>query len=341
MDTTKIKYCNNNGFLIKNNRNKYNLLKRINKIAGYNVLNNNYKLYSDRLINSLKHPSMLATYITIGKPCLIFLTKLFGENVTLIIEKTINDTNTYPKIVSVSLHFDEMLYNDTLMTAEIYKHGNSWYLIVDTLLIYKGNKVTYSNINNIKMINRIVDGVNYFPIDLCKIISKKFISPSKINDFINETNFQLKGIKFINKQAIHFHFDTRSFNYSNNNLVVLPDNNEILIKEKLKELANLHKNEDLVKKDHKKSPKFILELRKTDFYGIYYLFAIKGSSDYENLGIARIETIEISSEIINKLKRTSNFNVEVDYDYTFDKFRVLKLTQDSNISTYKTIKSSI
>ena len=44
MDTTKIKYCDNNGFLIKNNRNKYNLLKKINNILGRNVLNYNYKI---------------------------------------------------------------------------------------------------------------------------------------------------------------------------------------------------------------------------------------------------------------------------------------------------------
>jgi hypothetical protein len=181
MNTTKIKYCNNNGFLIKNDRNKYNILKKINNIIGYNVLNSNYKIYSDRLIDSIKHPSMLATYITIGKPCFIFLTKLYGENVNLIIEKTVNDNNLYPKIVSVLLNFDEMLYTDTLISAEIYRQGNSWYLIIDTLLIYKGFNVNYTNVNNIKMINKIADGVKYTPINLCKIITKKFISPNKID----------------------------------------------------------------------------------------------------------------------------------------------------------------
>ena len=341
MDTTKIKYCNNNGFLIKNNRNKYNVLKRINKILGYNVLNNNYKIYSDRLINSLKHPHMLATYITIGKPCLIFLTKLFGENITLIIEKSVNENSLYPKIVSVLLHFDKILYSDTLISAEIYRHGSSWYLIADTLLMYKGHKVAYSNINNIKMINKIVGGIKYSPVDLCKVISKKFISPNKINEFLNETNLRLKGLKFIHKHPIYFHFDKRSISYTNTTLTELPENNEILIKQKRKELNNLTNNKKAVQQIYKKSPRFILELRKTDFYGIYYLFAKHTASNYKNVGIARIETIEISSEIINKLTKTSKFNVEADYDYNFNKFRVLNLTLNRNISPYKTIKNSI
>ena len=342
MDTTKIKYCNNNGFLIKNDRNKYNILKKINNIVGYNVLNTNYKIYSDRLIHSLKHPSMLATYITIGKPCLIFLTKLFGENVTLIIEKTVNDNNLYPKIVSVLLNFDEILYTDTLISAEIYRHGSSWYLIIDTLLIYKGFKVSYSNVNNIKMINKITDGVKYNPVNLCKVISKKFISPNNIGTFLNKTNLRLKGLKFIKDTPIYFHFDKRSITYNNNkNLPELPENNSYLITEKLKELKNANTNKKLIRQSHKQSPIFILELRKTKFYGIYNLFAKRDSSTYEKLGVARIETIEISSEIINKLTRVSKFNIEADYDYNFDKFRVLKLTHNRNISTYKMIKKSI
>jgi len=341
MNTTKIKYCNNNGFLIKNDRNKYNILKKINNITGYNVLNSNYKIYSDRLIDSIKHPSMLATYITIGKPCFIFLTKLYGENVNLIIEKTVNDNNLYPKIVSVLLNFDEMLYTDTLISAEIYRQGNSWYLIIDTLLIYKGFNVNYTNVNNIKMINKIADGVKYTPINLCKIITKKFISPNKIDEFLNKTNLKLKGIKFINKTPIYFHFDNRSIAYNNNSkLNQLPDNNTYLIKQKLQELRAVTSNK-IIKHNCKQSPKFIVELRKTDVYGIYNLFAKKDISTYEKLGFARIETIEISSEIINKLTRVSKFNVEVDYDYNFDKFRVLKLTQNRNISTYKMIKKSI
>jgi len=342
MDTTKIKYCNNNGFLIKNDRNKYNFLKKINKMLGYNVLNNNYKIYSDRLIHTIKHPGMLATYITIGKPCLIFLTKLFGENVTLIIEKTINDNNIYPKIVAVLLHFNEILYDDTLLTAEIYRQGSSWYLIIDTLLIYKGSKVNYSNSNNIKMINKITREINRTPLDSCEVICKKFISPNKIDTFLNETNLRLKAIKFINKIPIYFHLDKRSIRYNSNiALFELPDNNAYLIKQKRKELNNSDTLKNDVKHVHKQSGIFILELRKTKFYGIYNLFSKKDATMYENMGIARIETIEISSEIINKLLKKSVFNVEVDYDYNFNKFRVLKLIGNKTLSLYKTIKNSV
>ena len=342
MDTTKIKYCDNNGFLIKNNRNKYNLLKKINNILGRNVLNSNYKIYSDRLINTLKHPGMLATYITIGKPCIIFLTKLFGENVTLIIEKTTNDTNIYPKIVSVSLNFDKNLYCDTLISAEIYRHGSKWYLIIDTLLIYKGFKVTYSNINNIKMINKIADGIKYHPINLCKVIQKKFFPPNKIDDFLNKTNMKLKAIKFIHNTPIYFHLDKRSIVYNNNKaLTELPENNNYLIKEKLKELNKISDNKKFIKHNQKQSPKFILELRKTNVYGIYNVFAKKNNTSYENMGIARIETIEISSEIINKLLTVTKFNVEVDYDYNFNKFRVVKLSNNNAITEYKIIKRVI
>ena len=343
MDTLKIKYCNNNGFLIKNNRNKFKILSKINKILGYNVIDNNHKIYSDRLIHSLKNRHMLATYLSTGKSCCLFLTEIYGELTSIIIEKNSNDKNLYPKIITVSLHFNKELYNDTLFSTELYRSNNNcWYLILDSLLMYKGNKTEYSNINNIKMINKAVKEMKYYPIDLCKVIAKKFVKPSDIQNLVDKTNINLKGLKFINRFPIHFYFNKKYITYSNKtNLVNLPSDFSDIIREKIKEL-NIETDTSITNTvSTMKSPKFILELRKTDVYGVYDLFAKKNQTEYEDMGIGRIETIEISNEIINKLRLCNKFNVIADYSYNFSKFRVLEITKNRNISKSIDIKTSI
>ena len=333
MDVLKLKYCNNNGFLIKNNRSKFKILEKINNILDYNILNNNYKIYSDRLEFALKNKNMACTYLTTGKPCLLYLTKINGEPIALIIEKTINKNNIYPKIIAVSLHFDKELYENTLMSVELYRVDNSWFIIADTLLIFKGKKTIYQNHNNIKMLNLIIQKYRYLQGDSCKVIVKKYMKPSEIGKFIEITNFKLSGIKFINKSPIHFYFNKKFINFRNDKLFTLPTSNEKFIQEKIKELTTKSKNKEISNVKNVISNKFILKIRRTKDYGIYHLFAVK-QSEFKNLGIARTNTLEISNQLLEKFKNVSEFNVLADYDYDFNKFRVIKIVDKSPISDY-------
>jgi len=340
MDVLKLKYCNNNGFLIKNNRSKFKILKKINNILDYNVLSNNYKIYSDRLEYALKNRNTACTYLTTGKPCLLYLTKINGEPIALIIEKTINKNNIYPKIISVSLHFNDELYDDTLLTAELYRIDNNWFLIIDTLLIFKGKKTLYQNHNNIKMLTLIIQKYQYLVGDSCKVIVKKYMKPSEIGEFMKTTNFKLSGIKFINKSPIHFYFNKKFITFRNDRLFILPTSNEKFIQEKLKELTTKPKNKVISKVKNDVAKTFILKIKTTNNYGIYHLFATK-KSELKNLGIARTNTLEISNQLLEKFRNVSEFNVEAEYDYDFNKFRVIKIVEKSTLSNYNNISKLI
>ena len=84
MDSIKIPFCNSNGMLIKNDRNKYSILNKINTILKYDILNSNKNIYSYKKINELKHKYTVCSYVSSGKECFIYLTKIHNENVSLI-----------------------------------------------------------------------------------------------------------------------------------------------------------------------------------------------------------------------------------------------------------------
>lgn len=336
MDILKTKYCNNNGYLIKNNRNKYNILKYINSIMGTDILNKNYKIYSDRLEHILKNRHTLVTYLSIGKPVFLYLTKINGENITLIIEKEKNTNNLYPKIVAISLCLKGELYSNTLISAELYKLDDEWFILLDSVYMYKNKKVIYSYKNNVEVLNNITKDYPYSELDSCKIIIKKYFTPDKIEDFINSTNIKLKGLKFVNRSNIHFYFNKKFINYNRENLYKLPENCNIHIKNKIKELE---KN-IIESRSHRKkadSKKFILNLKTSKSYGIYDLFCDKN----KYMGIARIETIEISQMIINKLKTVNSFNVSTVWDYNFNKFKIIGIDVVGELTNYKNITAQI
>lgn len=340
MNTIKINYCNNNGYMIKNNRNKFEILRHINTILKYNALDSDFKIYSERLTNNLRNKNTVATYISTGKECLVFLTKIDGEPTTFIIEKSSGINNMYPKIVAVSLHFDLNLYNDTLLSAELYKFtADSWYLILDTLLIYNKVKTSYSNSNNIKMLNQIIEDMSYKPIDVCKTIAKTFVKPTEVNTLM-DSNIKLKGIKFINKLPIHFYFNKRFMAYPQvSKMRVLPDSIDQTLDIYKRELMSNIKIVDKII-SHKIYPEFIFKLKLTSDYGIYNLICNKNGSDYK-MGMARVPTIEISVDLINAFVYNNELFVKARYNYRFDKFEILKLISSQPISNYVVIKDSI
>ena len=337
MDILKTKYCNSNGYLIKNNRNKYNILKYINSIMGTNILNKNYKTYSDRLEHIVKNHNTVVTYLSIGKPVFLYLTKINGENITLIIEQDVNTSNLYPKIVAISLCLKGELYSNTLISAELYKLGDDWFILLDSVYMYKNKKIIYAYKNNDQVIKKIVEGYDYNGLDSCKIIVKKYFTPDKIEDFINSTNIKLKGLKFVNKSNIHFYFNKKYLNYNQRgDLYKLPENSNTHIKNKIKELEkNIIENKSQNKRVDSK--KFILNLKTSDSYGIYDLFCNKN----KYMGIARIETIEISKMIINKLKTTNSFTVAVVWDYNFNRFKIIGIDVMGELTEYKNICAQI
>ena len=75
MDTHKIKYCNTNGFLIKNSRFRYDIINKLNRKLGYNSLQIFEKSYSDRLLDVLKNNLIMSTYISFGKYTYMYFTK--------------------------------------------------------------------------------------------------------------------------------------------------------------------------------------------------------------------------------------------------------------------------
>ena len=113
-------YCNLNGVLIRNERSRFNIIDSLNKKLGWDIHNPIQKIYSERIMASLENKKTMATYITKGKSVYLYLTKIYNENISLIIENN-SKQDLIHKIISVSLCFDQKLYRNTLFKAELLK----------------------------------------------------------------------------------------------------------------------------------------------------------------------------------------------------------------------------
>lgn len=344
MNCHKISYCNSNGFLIKNDRSKFDIINNIKYRLGYDILNPLVKSYSDRLLPIIKKNNLITTYITSGKNVYMYLTKIYNENICLIIELDINKNNKYPKIISIPCNFSDELFNDTIFYGEIYRdHKNKWFFLIEDIKMYLGKKCNKNIFEKIKLINDIL-GNNYKFLAISPLIVKvkKYFPNNKISENIDKLDIRLKGVKFMGlKIPICFYFMTNMYNRNKNLIYELPYKLEDLKKNK-KEIKEEYLNEQQLDLEiidtflEYEEKEYYLELRKSKTYGIYDLFAQKNKY-IEKVGIARIDTIEMSVSLLEKLNTNNALIVKTKLDKSFKKFIVLEIINKRKLSSYNSI----
>ena len=327
MDSIKIPFCNYNGMLIKNDRNKYSILRKINDILNYDILNFNKNIYSSRKLKELKHKYTICTYVSSGKECFLYLTKIHNENVSLIIELSTNKKNRFPKITSIPLHFNSKLYDGTLFYGELYRNDNHWYYLIESIKIMNGRKYNNNNqYKNILILHRTIDEqYKYIPgLSPLEVVSKKFVAPNKLNELLVDTNIKIKGVAFIsNNKTIYYYLN--KYIHTNNFLHVLPYHTREETLQEINEALEMQTQD--ISKTHNLvcSDIFILTLKKSNTYGIYHLYS---KNKYEDvyIGIARTDTIEISLILLDLFKKRSYHNVSCIFDNKFNKFKIIELS---------------
>jgi len=351
MDTHKIRYCNSSGFIIKNDRAKHDIIQTLEDQVGYNPLNLFEKSYSDRLKDTLKDKDIVATYISLGKYVYLYLTRIYNENVALIIELDSNNSNIYPKIISIPCSFNNDLYNGTLLYGEVYRsHSKKWYFLSEKVVLSYGNKSPSNTIKNIELMNKIFDnGYSFTPICPFIIQQKAYFNLNDIEESVGKlkaSSIPIKGIKFYGlKVAMNFYFNTNHYNKNDYLFKKLPQLRDLNTDNDKKELLK-QMNDEMTYVENKvydmgnyEAKIFYLEMRKTDTYGIYELYARTDEKySLKKVGKARVTMMEMSSQIIQDTRKV--FIVMCKYDYIFKKFNIMHINKGL-ISLYSDVLDEI
>ena len=341
MDSIKIPFCNSNGMLIKNDRNKYSILNKINTILKYDILNSNKNIYSYKKINELKHKYTVCSYVSSGKECFLYLTKIHNENVSLIIELSTNNRNKFPKITAIPLHFNSKLYEGTLFYGELYRGNKQWYYLVESIKIMNGRKYTNTNqYKNISILHKTIDNYYIKNIDISplEIIAKKFVPPNKLNELLKDINIKIKGVVFIvNNKSMYYYL--KKYINPESYLHILPNYTRKDTLDEIEQALDLSNQVNSKKNTLICTDTFILTIKKSDTYGIYHLYSLHKSEDIY-IGIARTDTIEISLVLLHFFKKNTSHNVECIFDNRFNKFKVVKLSSKPT-TLYQDLKKKI
>jgi hypothetical protein len=346
MFTIKINFCNSNGFLLKNKRNVFNIFSKLNNDYNINPLNLYYKNYNNIIENKILSKNTFSCFEYIGKKYLLYLNKYKNCNYVFLIENDMKNKEI-PKIISIPLIInDQKLFEDTIYDGEMIKYKNRWYFYIEKCLLFK-KKIVKNSIESLKLCYELLYKYNEFGLEPFQLRIKQFFTPEKIQNQIKESKFKLLNINFycnVN-YPIKFYF-SKKFNQNNKVLKIknFPRASIDLVKKKnniLKDYNNTeflnNTYENLLKLEKKYSKNFNLMLKKTEFYGIFKLFA----KNDKFISIARINNIEKRAEVNKFFQNKDTIFVSCNYDYPFKKFKVINISNNYQLDNYFNIKKYI
>ena len=347
MNTYKVDYCNSKGFLIKNERFKYNYIQNLTKKLNTNILEIYDKSYTDRLLHVIKNKNMAVTYISGGKYVYLYCTKIYNEPISMILELESKNNNINPRIISVSLNFNKDVFNETLFYGELYRnHEGKWIFLIENLKLYK-NKIINNVYNSIKICNNLIKNeYNYNQLSPFLLKNKKFFQLNNIENSVNEilrNKIQFKGVKFYGlSNPIVFYINTNNYRNKENNYIEFPTIDSKL--DEKKKLINIEYDNELSLTNKNVNDTFeyqlnvlYLELRFTNSYGVYEVYG-RQLDKLILVGKARINSIEISNQLLNLNK--NSVIVKVVYSFIFKKFTVLSI-ENGTIDNINKIKKEI
>lgn len=344
MNAVKVNYCNSSGYLLTNERTKYDIITSINNKLNRNILENNNVNYSDKYETILKKNVSMTTFISSGKKVMLYLTKINNDNTCFIIELQKSSGGIiYPKIFNIILQFDEDLYSNTLIGAEIYKNKYNWNLLLDEILIYKNNIYDKHIQLKIRLLNTIVDSkFKSATYDSISIYTKKWFYILNINKMLNDTNIALNGVKFYYKnKTIVFNFSKDSSKLDK--YKILPNINSNTIKQDTIKLLESYNEENIetklmdIDEKWKLNTEYIVDIIKHNTYGLYNIRVYDNKNNQKILGIMRTPSIEISLKLLELFKNHRQIKVSVKLNTYFNKYEFISFNNSNSLDSYENI----
>ena len=352
MDIVKISFCENSAFYIKNDRVRYNISKEIETNYQIDITNFIEKSYSDKLLGPIINPETLVTFISIGNRYLIYFTRVYNENTTILISIDQLEKGC-PKMYICPLSFPNEIFNNTIIYAEMVqnKANQKWFLLMERILVYNNRLNNKYGLDHIKYISNIYDKYIETPISPFKLSLKKYLSIGQIENEINNVEFPIIGLRFYALRfPIVFYFNTNYYNKDPIEKLDLPNNLDSELENAIQNLYNIPKAKNKDKTNNIQSgsvsmesidldKRFIFKCKKSNQYGIYNLFTIVNYED-KLVGVARISTIEIQNLIANSLQSNQCY-VVCFYNHIFGKFEIIETTDNYRVSSINEVEEHI
>jgi len=326
MEASSIEFCNTIGFILRNNKDKSNILSNIQDKFNINILNQDYLTFSENtnhtyMINKFPY---IGSLITRGNKFLMYFTRIYGENTVFMIDRKVKreENIIFPKIISICLQAENELFDDTLLEVETILEKNEWTIVFSDIIAKNGNYCKYMHIFD--RINSLFD-IN------SKIYLDSYLNPFKIKikefyDICCLKNLEIEnGIYFHPLNGKHKTIEYRIKGYKESKQLLylinydIKNGLEIQLNE-IKEnniLETINLTEDIKKNIDNKE--IVGQVEITKRYGLYKVSLLK-EKDLVEIGFVRFSSLENKDEFSKLIEKYKTIRLILNYNSEYKKW---------------------
>lgn len=191
MDSVPINFCGKKGFNIRSNETKEIILDDLFKRFGVAPLSRRTDVLCERNKSKLNQFPTVVHLQTTGTSYVMYLTRVQGNRVVLLIDRKIKGDFAYPKIVLIHLFFPEAYFDGTVITGELISGVTEWMFLVDDVLAIQG-----TNISSYMFRERYSVGINAiryhhrkFETDMFSVCMKRYYQINKVSDAVRDAKY--------------------------------------------------------------------------------------------------------------------------------------------------------
>lgn len=360
-----ISFCDKTVDNIVNDKLKKTILENIENNYEITIKDKNYVLLKKEYLGNIKKNHHVITTKSKGNHYYLYLTKFNNVNTCFYIDKKTKEGFVLPRILSVNYHFDDIIYEDTLIEGELIKiETNNWLFLLSDLLVFRGMKYQQNIITKYNQLYDIL--TNHFTPnlekDVCQLQIKKIFNCNEMNEIINNfipnLNYQVCGLTFhpINKKHNNlFYIFPHMINQKKEKIKVKKETIIEDIPQKSKSVGIQFINDtnefetdnnvstNNIKKIWKQIEDNIIEeekkmninckIKSTDIPDIFNLYILDMDKKEFNIGIAHIQTLEESkyiNELFNKNVDNKDIIIQCEYYHKFKKWKPINTIENIN-----------
>jgi len=348
MHVGEISFCDKIAYNIKSDETKKFILERLEKLYEIKIIQRHFDKYdiekSPKVLNANPHMICLRSN---GNPYFLYLMKYNLVQYCVFIDKKIQQGYYLPRMIIVPLHFNDILFNDTLFEGEMVKaKDGKWYYIVNDMLVSNGTKL--HDLNLPRRLTMLYDVLQKYYVpdeyDVFRICVKTYFKYNEIDKMMTEHIPQLpytcRGVYFY-PLYLRFRCILCNFNddlvkkvervkYKNIKQFIL-SKDDLTMSESKSDISDVSSVSSVTSEtiaptrpattpthDNLNKPSRIFSVRKTSSPDVYELF--DGS---KQIGIACVPTLKISKmmrEVTKNMNMVDKISLEFEWSEKFNKW---------------------
>lgn len=189
MQISEISFADKIAYNIKSDDTKKYILDSLDRRYNLKIITKHHERFAPNLIQNINNNPHMMCLRSNGNPYFLHMFRYNFTNYCVFIDKKIQQGYYYPRMIICNFHFDDSLFEDTVVEGEMVKtNSGRWAFIINDLLVLKGEYLKDCNL--VRRLNLLYETLEKDFVedsfDICRFSVKRYFKYDQLRYMLQE-----------------------------------------------------------------------------------------------------------------------------------------------------------